>query len=99
MPVEERPSRVGRACGHGACDHCGAALDAFKVQATGRIQRVLFSWQQGRGGPTANPSKPPKPLFNVAQHGHDEAEARCLACGRTYWSLSPVLLKDAKKEA
>lgn len=53
-------------------------------------------WQQGLGGPVSTLAKQ-RPHFTVEKDGHDEAEAKCLACNRVYWSLSPQLVRDAKE--
>jgi len=54
---------------------------------------VLFPWQNGVGGPA---SKPTGAHFRLDKDGHDEAEIRCLGCSRTFWSLAPLALQDAR---
>ena len=56
------------------------------------MERRLFPWQQGRGGPGGKNG----PLFSLDRDGHDEAEARSSCCGRTFWTAARVLVHDAK---
>lgn len=83
------PSRAGRLCGYPVCPKC---LASGAMVATGRIERVLFPWQSGHGGPAGKNG----PVFTVERDGHDEAEARCLKCGEAFMAISPLLIQDAK---
>ena len=86
-------NRLGRDCGHASCFGCYAVGESFKVQATGATRRVLFPWQEGLAGPAP---KPTGARFRLDKDGHDEAEVRCLGCSRTFWSLAPLMLQDAR---
>ena len=83
------PARAGRLCGYPVCPVC---LVSGEIVATGRIERSLFPWQRGKGGPTGKNG----PLYTVEHDGHDEAEARCLKCGETFMALSSIIIQDAK---
>jgi hypothetical protein len=83
------PTRAGRLCGYPVCPLC---LVPGQIVATGRIERALFPWQRGQGGPDGKNG----PRFTVDRDGHEEAEARCLGCGKTFMAIAPVLIQDAK---
>lgn len=83
--------RTLKECALPDCPNC---RQVTQVVATGRHERRLFPWQQRRGGPGGKHG----PIFTAAKDGHDEAEARCLSCGQTFWSMAPVLVEDAKAQ-
>jgi len=87
--VRSGPSRAGRLCGYPVCPHC---LVSGEIVATGRIERSLFPWQRGKGGPTGKNG----PLFTIERDGHEEAEARCLKCKATFMAISPTIIQDAR---
>lgn len=81
--------RKAEDCGALACPSCG---ELSEYEATGKVIRTLFEWQQRRGGPEGKNG----PVFDAERDGHDEAEVRCANCGTRFFTIAPVLVADGQ---
>ncbi len=84
-PEGRAPGAYGQVCPkHG---------DARLLWVTGRLQRVLFPWQQPQ--PVQGKAKKVEEVgWSLEKDGHWEAEVRC-ACGAASWCLGDLARADA----
>ena len=81
-------SRPARDYALRACPECQAlATDGLELTVTGNARLALFNWQghkvRGKG------------VFGD-ESKHPEAELRCESCKRTFWSINPLAIDEAR---